>query len=79
MFITSIAAFCFAYYFVNILDGAMLIKRIFVLKPSRRLKPFDCVQCLTVWSAFLFYFLPSELVQAIAVIFAAGFLSIKIK
>ena len=79
MFIITIAAFCFAYYFVNIFDGAIIIKRLFKLDPSKRLKPVDCVQCLTVWSAILFYFMPAELVQFIAVIFGAGFLSIKIK
>jgi hypothetical protein len=79
MFIITIAAFCFAYYFVKVLDGAMILKRIFRLKPNKRLKPFDCVQCLTVWSALAFYFMPIEFIQVIAVIFVAGFLSIKIK
>jgi hypothetical protein len=79
MFITTIAAFTFAYYFVKVLDGAMILKRIFRLNPSKRLKPFDCVQCLTVWSALAFYFMPIELIDVIAVIFGAGFLSIKIK
>jgi hypothetical protein len=79
MFIITIAAFTFAYYFVKVLDGAMILKRIFRLNPNKRLKPFDCVQCLTVWSALLFYYMPIELIQVIAVIFGAGFLSIKIK
>ena len=79
MFIITIAAFTFAYYFVNVLDVAMILKRIFMLNPTKRLKPFDCVQCLTVWSALAFYFIPIELIQVIAVIFGAGFLSIKIK
>jgi hypothetical protein len=79
MFIITIAAFTFAYYFVKVLDGAMILKRIFRLNPTKRLKPFDCVQCLTVWSALSFYFMPIELIQVIAVIFGAGFLSIKIK
>ena len=79
MFINAIAAYFFAYYFVNIFDGAILIKRIFKINPTKRLKPFDCVQCLSVWSALLFLFLPCELVQCIAVLFGAGFLSIKIK
>jgi hypothetical protein len=79
MFIITIAAFTFAYYFVNVFDGAMILKRIFKINPNKRLKPFDCVQCLTVWSALGFYFMPIELIQVIAVIFGAGFLSIKIK
>jgi len=45
----------------------------------KRFRPFDCIQCLTVWCALLFTFLPIHLVELIAVIFAAGFISIKIK
>ena len=79
MFIAAIAAFVFSYFFVNNFDGATLIKKIFRININKRIRPFDCVQCLTVWSALLFLFLPGELVQCIAVLFGAGFLSIKIK
>ena len=79
MFITVIAAFCFAYYFVNTLQGAMLIKRVLRLDPKKRLKPFDCVQCLAVWSAVALYLLPYNVSAFFAVVFLTGFISIKIK
>lgn len=78
-FIISIAAFTFAYYFINVFNGHIILKRIFKIPLVNRLRPFDCIQCLTVWSALLFTFLPVHLVETIAVIFAAGFISIKIK
>lgn len=79
MLIVTIAAFCTAYYFVNIVQVAMRIKRVFKMNPSKRMKPFDCTQCLTVWFAVVLYFLPIEIAQFLAVVFGAGFLSIKIK
>ena len=79
MFIIAIGAFCLAYYFVHVLQFSMAVKRFLKLPPERRLKPFDCVQCLSVWFAVCLWFLPFELAQAISVIFAAGFISIKVQ
>jgi hypothetical protein len=77
MWVISIAAFVTAYYFVNVFIPP--VKRVLKILPGKRIKPFDCVQCLSVWIAIILYFLPIELSQAMAVIFGAGFLSIKIK
>lgn len=79
MFITSIAAFVFAYYFVNVFQGAMLIKKIMQIEPGNRLKPFDCVGCLTVWCAVVLFFCPDVVSNFLAVVFGAGFISMKIK
>lgn len=79
MYIITIAAFTFAYYFINVFNGHIILKRIFKIPLVKRLRPFDCIQCLTVWSALTFSFLPIHTVELIAVIFAAGFISIKIK
>ena len=35
-------------------------------------KPFNCVPCLSVWSASVFLFLPDVMVQQIAIMFGAG-------
>lgn len=35
-------------------------------------KPFNCVPCLSVWSAVVFYQLPIEIQQLIATLFGAG-------
>lgn len=37
-------------------------------------KPFNCVPCLSVWSAVAMYFMPENLVSFIASIFVAGVL-----
>lgn len=78
MFINTIAGFCTAYYFVNVLQAPMRIKRVFKLNPHKRIKPFDCVQCLSVWLTMAFYFLPIELSQFFAVAFMAGFVGAKV-
>ena len=79
MYIIPIAAFTFAYYFINVFNGHIILKRIFKIPLVKRLRPFDCIQCLTVWTALLFAFLPIHIVEIIGLIFIAGFLSIKIK
>jgi hypothetical protein len=79
MFTIFLAGFCTAYYFVNILQAPMRIKRVLKLDPVKRIKPFDCVQCFSVWLAIAFYFLPIEVAQFFAVIFAAGFVGSKVQ
>lgn len=79
MYIIAIAAFLFSYYFVNVVHFAEVFKRVFEFPPGKRLKPFDCVVCLSVWVAVILYFLPLEVSQFLAIAFGAGFLAIKIK
>ena len=79
MYVIAIAAFCLAYYIVNVVQLSMAIKRTSELDPHKRMKPIDCVQCLSVWLAVVLYFLPIEISQCLAVIFGAGFISTRIK
>ena len=74
-----LAGFLFSYYFVNVAGIPNAIKKGFSMKTHQRIKPFDCVTCLSVWSSVCFYFLPTQLVEFICIIFAAGFLGSKIK
>ena len=74
-----LAAFFFAYYFVEVARIIYFIKKVWKIPFDKRMKPFDCVTCLSVWTAVLLYFLPIEVSQFICVIFAAGFLGQKIK
>lgn len=76
--INGLAGFYTAYYFVNILQAPMRIKRAFKLDPIKRIKPFDCVQCLSVWLSISFYFLPIEVAAFFATIFFAGFIGSKV-
>lgn len=71
------APFCLAYYFVNVAGFHMNLKR--ALKVQGRLKPFDCVNCLTVWFALALYLLPVEVTYAVALLFIPGFVSTRIK
>lgn len=77
--LTILSAFLFSYYFVNVAGIAQAIKKGFKMQPGARIKPFDCVTCLSVWSAAGFYFMPERWVEFIAIIFGAGFIGKLIK
>lgn len=79
MYITILAAFIFAYYFVEIAKMPKKIKELMKLPYTKRIKPFDCVPCLATWTAAALYFSPTELSQFILIVFTAGFLSRYIK
>jgi hypothetical protein len=79
MIVNILAGFLFSYYFVNIAGIPNAIKKGFSMMPHQRIKPFDCVTCLSVWSSVAFYLLPTQLVEFICIIFASGFLGSKIK
>ncbi len=67
-----LSAWLFAYYFVNIAGIPSAIKRGFKMKAGTRIKPFDCVSCLSAWSAGIFYFIPEAAIHFIAIFFGAG-------
>lgn len=79
IFIKMLTAYFFAYYFVNVAGVPMAIKKGFKLPPHKRLKPFDCVTCLSVWTATAFYFIPDPIINFLFVAFGAGFIGQKIK
>jgi uncharacterized membrane protein len=74
-----LASFVFSYYFVNIAGIPSWIKKKLKYPWGKRLKPLDCVTCLSVWTAFVLFFTPVVIVKFIAVIFTAGFVGYKIK
>ncbi len=74
-----LAAIFFANYFVNVARIVYVIKKVWKIPFEKRLKPFDCVTCLSVWTAVLLYFVPIEYSQFICIIFGAGFIGQKIK
>lgn len=77
MFVKLFAAFFLAYYFVNVAGFHMVIKKLF--NHPGRLKPFDCVSCLSVWFGLVLCFVPGPVAEAILILFGAGFLSTRIK
>jgi len=76
MYVIAIAAFCLSYYLVNVVMWHIPLKR--ALK-RQRVKPFDCVQCLSVWVAIILYFLPLDISVFLAITFGSGFIATKIK
>ena len=77
--IQVLAAFLFSYYFVNVAMIPNAIKKGFNMQRGARLKPLDCVTCLSVWVAAILYICPDVTSQILATLFGAGFLGNKIK
>jgi hypothetical protein len=73
-----LASFVFSYYFVNIAGIPAWIKKKLKFPWGKRLKPIDCVTCLSVWMAVVFFFCPVIVVKFIAIIFTAGYVGYKI-
>lgn len=77
MYIYPLAAFLFAYYFVTVAGIPSAIKR--AIGHPGRLKPWDCVSCLSVWVCLILLCVPREVSVIIACLFGAGFIGNKIK
>jgi hypothetical protein len=69
---TLIAAYLFSFYFVNFAGIPQAVKGWLKLKPHQRIKPFDCVGCLSVWTAVGLYFSPAWISELLAISFGAG-------
>ena len=79
MIFNILAGFLFSYYFVNIAGFPNAIKAGFKMKRGARLKPFDCVTCLSVWVSVALFFLPNNYSEFLTIAFGAGFIGNKIK
>lgn len=79
MITTIFAAYFFSYYFVNVANVPTKLKQIFKLPVTKRIKPLDCVTCLSVWSAVILFFCPFAVIKFIAIIFGAGFIGNLVK
>jgi len=77
--ITIIAAVLFAYTFVEVLGVHKVIKRFYNYAPGRRLKPLDCVGCMSFWSCIALMILPEHYSTVIATLLGAAYLGGKIK
>lgn len=66
------AAFCISFYFVHITPIPSYIKR---KTGYKRIKPFDCATCLSVYVSALLYFLPYQYTHFISIIFGTGMLT----
>lgn len=79
MIIKIIASILFSYYFVNIAGIPAKIKKIYDMRPHQRLKPFDCVTCLSAWVGLVLFFAPDVVSNCMLVMFASGYIGSKLK
>lgn len=75
LIIIILTAYFFALNFVVINQIPKTIKKILKIHHTKRLKPIDCVYCLSCWSALVLYFAPEQMVNCLFVFFTAGILS----
>jgi hypothetical protein len=73
LLIKILAAVSFAYYLVEVYGLGWKIKR--MLKRDGRVKPFDCLYCMSGWMGLLFYFLPPAASEIALAMLGAALLS----
>lgn len=78
MILSITAALLFSYYFIAIAGIPQTLKRWLKMKAHQRIKPIDCMTCLSAWMAIAFYFLPQIYTDISIVMFGAGYLGSKI-
>jgi uncharacterized membrane protein len=77
--IIIIASISFSYYFIHIAGIPFWIKRKLNYGRFQRLKPLDCLTCLSVWVALILFYMPVIATEFIATIFLSGIIANKIK
>jgi len=73
LLIKVLAAVSFAYYLVEVYGLGWKIKRI--LKRDGRVKPFDCLYCMSGWMGLFYYLLPQAVAEITLAMFGAALLS----
>jgi hypothetical protein len=77
--IIIVASISFSYYFIEIAGIPNAIKRKLNYGRFQRLKPLDCLTCLSVWVAVFLFFCPILTSQFLATIFLSGIIANTIK
>ena len=77
--IIIVASISFSYYFINITGIPSAIKFRLNFTRFQRLRPFDCLTCLSVWVAVILFFMPTIASEFIATIFLSGIIANNIK
>jgi hypothetical protein len=77
--IIIVASISFSYYFIHIAGIPFWIKRKLNYGRFQRLKPLDCLTCLSVWVAAILFFCPILSSQFLATIFLSGIIANNIK
>jgi len=79
MILNILGAILFSYYFIAIAGIPNAIKRILKMKAGARLKPIDCMTCLSAWTSLFLFFSPDIYSQVAVVMFGAGYIGSKFK
>lgn len=79
MILNILAAVLFSYFFIAIAGIPQGIKKVFKMKAGARLKPFDCMSCLSAWTALALFFLPDTWSHVAIVMFGAGYIGSKFR
>lgn len=80
MLVKIAAAIFTALYLIQVVGLPVIIMRVYDqnmpcrYKRLRRVKPFDCEQCLAAWLGIIFFFLPIEVSIACLCMFGSGWL-----
>jgi len=77
--IIIVASISFSYYFIHIAGISFWIKRKLNFTRFQRLKPLDCLTCLSVWISVILFFMPTIAPEFIATIFLSGIIANNIK
>lgn len=72
LIIIILTAYFFALNFITINAHPQTIKKILKINHTRRLKPIDCIYCLSCWTALGLYFVPEQVVNCLFVFFTTG-------
>jgi hypothetical protein len=79
LIINILAAYFFAYNFVIINEFVKTIKKIFKINHTTRLKPIDCVYCLSCWTSLVLFCSPDIAANLMFVFFGTGYLAYKLE
>jgi hypothetical protein len=79
MILNILAAVLFSYYFIAIAGIPSHAKRLLKLKAGARLKPFDCMTCLSAWTGLALYFAPDTITYVFVVMFGSGYIGSKFR
>jgi len=79
MILNIIAAVLFSYYFIALAGIPSKLKKLLKLKAGARLKPLDCMTCLSAWVGLALFFLPEICTHVALVMFGAGYIGSKFK
>lgn len=68
---TIISSIELAFIIVEIVQFHLIVKRIFGIHKARRVKPFDCITCLSFWVCIGMLFVPYTIIDKIFIVTSA--------